>query len=242
MTNRMKVGLVVVVIALLSVLAYGAVGAQGWDEVWADMRLRGKLWVNSTSEFDGAVVMDSTLAVTGASTLTGVSTFTAVPVFSSGIGDTSAGDITQIINTDENLGMLPTIVSATATYTEANDYTMFVKPADEVWVVHDVWVQVTDDYDVSGDDASVLIGDAGDDDGYCVLADAELQAADTEYTGAVASWQCLTSATTGVYLDEQQLHIVSGARYTVTLDVVEATGATGDAGAMTVYMSYTRLQ
>ena len=37
--------------------------------------------------------------------------------------------------------------------------------------------------------STLVIGDGNDADGFCVLADAELQAADTEGTGWAAGWQ-----------------------------------------------------
>ena len=49
---------------------------------------------------------------------------------------------------------------------------------------------------------TLTVGDGNDTDGFVVLADAELQAADTEATGYTAGWQGLIAATQGVYIDE----------------------------------------
>jgi hypothetical protein len=78
-----------------------------------------------------------------------------------------------------------------------------------------------------------------------VLVDANLQAADTEYTGAQAGWQGLAAATRGVYLDEvttnayhAHVYIASGSAKTILVDV---TGTDITTGAATLYIIYTRI-
>ena len=86
---------------------------------------------------------------------------------------------------------------------------------------------------------------AGDTDGFVVLADAELQAADTEQTGSPAGWQGLVAATMGVYLDgavssAPHIYAPSGAAETIDWLVSEASGDT--LIAATIYVVYTRIQ
>ena len=101
----------------------------------------------------------------------------------------------------------------------------------EVWIVHDVFVNITNDFDCTGDDATLIVGDGNDADGFVVLADAELQAADTEATGFAAGWQGLIAATQGVYIDEAAgansfIYAPSGAAETIDYLVSEASGDT----------------
>ncbi len=145
--------------------------------------------------------------------------------------------------------MLPSVVSTAITYTAAAGGTGAVATiADgEIWFVHAVFVNVTTDFDCTGDDATLVIGDGNDADGFVVLADAELQAADTEQTGSPAGWQGLVAATMGVYLDgavssAPQVYAPSGAAETIDWLVDEGAGETITAGAATIYVVYTRIQ
>jgi len=109
-----------------------------------------------------------------------------------------------------------------------------------VWLVHDVRVNVTNNFDATGDDVTLNIGRDEDVDGFCVLVDAELQAADTEGTGWDAGWQCQVAATRGVFIDGTGGYILNG---TETIDAVidETSGETITAGGATVYIYYTRI-
>lgn len=154
------------------------------------------------------------------------------------------GSATQTINTAENVGMLPTIASASITST--TNGAIFTVADGEIWIVHDILVHVTTNFDCTGDDCTLTIGDGNDADGFITLTDAELQVADTEFTGAAAGWQGMAAATKGVYLDEvttnsahRFVYAPSGAAETIDA-VVGGTSPT--AGAATVYIIYTRLQ
>lgn len=139
----------------------------------------------------------------------------------------------------------PTYATTAFTYTAAAGGTvpLFTIAAGEEWVVHGLWLEVTSNFNATGDDATLLIGDGNDADGFCVLADAELQAADTEGTGWSAGWQCQVAATRGVYQDGTGGFIYDEAS-TETIDAVigETSGTTLSGGAATAHILYTRIQ
>jgi hypothetical protein len=186
----------------------------------------------------------------------------ATPVFAirnGGTQDILNGEITlsaasfdlndTIIDQDagtENLGQLPTVCSQSITYTAAagGSGTVCTIGANEVWYIHAVFAEVTTNWDATGDDALVEIGDGSDSDGLLDLDDAELQAADTEGTGAPAGWQGFMSTDTrGAYLANGHGFIYNpGSEETIDYTIDETSGETLSAGALTVYVVYTRLQ
>jgi hypothetical protein len=168
--------------------------------------------------------------------------------FSGSALDLNDSYVDQDVDT-ENVGVLPSIVSTAITYTAAAGGTGAVATiADgEIWFVHAVFVNVTTDFDCTGDDATLVVGDGSDADGFVTLADAELQVADTEQTGSPAGWQGLVAATMGVYLDgavssAPHIYAPSGAAETIDWLVDEGSGETITAGAATIYVVYTRVQ
>lgn len=152
-------------------------------------------------------------------------------------GVTGAEDVENI--------MLPTVVSTAFTYTAAAGGTVPLATITdgEIWLVHGVWLNVTTDFDCTGDDCTAVLGDGNDTDGFCVLSDTELQAADTEGTGWAAGWQCQVAATRGVYQDATGgfWYAPSGADETIDV-VLAASGDDFSAGAATAYIVYTRIQ
>ena len=146
----------------------------------------------------------------------------------------------------ENM-VLPSVSTKSFTYTAAAGatYNGFIFPAGEKILVHSVLVNVTTNFDATGDDATMVVGDANDADGYIVLADAELQAADTEGTGFAAGWQGLAAATLGAYLDlnHNSFPVVAPTGgYTITYALDESSGDTLAGGAATIYLIYSRLE
>lgn len=146
---------------------------------------------------------------------------------------------------------VPRVISKAITYTAATggSGTVMTIPAGEIYLIHNVVVSVTTNFDCTGDDATFTVGDGLDADGFIVLADANLQAADTEATGFSAGWQGLAAATRGVYLDEVTTNAYTGgfiyepaADETIDYLVSEASGDTLTAGALSVFVTYTRLQ
>lgn len=143
----------------------------------------------------------------------------------------------------EHIGVM-THVTTAFTYTAAagGTVTLATIGAGEEWLVHNVYIEVTSNFNCTGDDCTLVIGDGNDADGFCVLADAELQAADTEGTGWSAGWQCQVAATRGVYQDGTGGFMYDEAS-TETIDAVisEASGTTLSGGAATAHIFYTRL-
>lgn len=210
-----------------------------------DVCIAAVLEVDGELEADGAIDADST------------SDFADTATFSKGSGDAivvSAGGtlnvngvLDAVVNT-EHLGV-PSVIKTDITYTAAAGGTGAVTTiADgEIWFVWAVFVNVTTDFDCTGDDATLVVGDGLDPNGFVDLADAELQAADTEQTGSPAGWQGLVAATMGVYLDgavssAPHIYAPSGSPETIDWLVDEGDGETITAGEATIYVIYTRIQ
>jgi hypothetical protein len=138
----------------------------------------------------------------------------------------------------EHLG-IPSVASAAVTYTSSG--AIFTVTDGEIWLVTDVIINVTTNFDCTGDNCTVDVGDDTDTDGFLNMADADAQAAATEYTGAPAGWQGLEDdAPTGVFLSGgPHVYAPSGADQTVDIAVG---GTDPAAGAGTVYIFYIRLQ
>lgn len=154
-------------------------------------------------------------------------------------GSTIPGSITNAID-NENVGNLPTIDSA-AIITSTNGATWTVG-ASETWLVHNVFCEITTNFDCTGNDCQLKIGDGNNDDGFLLLADAALQAADTEGTGFAAGWQGLYTDTIGAYLYPGGGFIYA-ATDTIDIDIRDVSGGTNPtAGAGTCYIRYTRFE
>jgi hypothetical protein len=191
-----------------------------------DAYVTGTFEADGAARFDAAVVNNSTTQLVGAVNLDG------------------AVDLDGVVTNAANLEHIlwPTVATASFTYTAAAGGTvpLFTVGAGETWLVLDVRVNVTENFDATGDDATVVIGDGDDTDGFCTLADAELQTTDTEGTGWQAGWQCQVAATRGVYIDGTGGFIYYDSE---TIDAVidESSGETLAGGAATVYLVYIRL-
>lgn len=193
-------------------------GIAGDLEVDGELELDGALDADSTANIQGAVTLQSTLDVAGITTL--------------------AGEV-------ENF-LAPSLTSASYTFTvgAGGTATLATIADGEVWLILGCYANVTTNWDVTaGDDATFDVGDGGDVDGLLDLDDAELQAADTEGTGAVAGWQgFMSTEARGAYMAQTPfLYAPSGADETIDV----AWGATGDdltAGEITVYLLYVRIK
>lgn len=152
--------------------------------------------------------------------------------------------IDQDIGT-ENL-MLPTVASQAFTYTAAAGGTvaLFTIADGEIWLIHDIYINITTNWDATGDDAVVVIGDGGDPNGLCDFTDGELQTTDVEVTGAPAGWQCFASTDViGAYITSGRGFIYAPSGSAETIDaVISASGDDLSAGAATAYIVYTRIQ
>lgn len=153
--------------------------------------------------------------------------------------------IDQDIDT-ENVGVLPSVVSTAITYTAAAGGSGVVATVTdgEIWLVHKVFINVTTNFDATGDDATLVIGDGNDADGFVTAADANLQTTFTEATGYQAGWYGLENGSNGAYTVDEGAFIYapSGADETIDYLIDETSGETLSAGAATIYIVYTRLQ
>ena len=181
-----------------------------------DLYSGNRLTVVGETTMADAVTIGANLTVTGT-------------VDFSGAGGLTFGDSV------ENL-LMPTVDSASIVYTSTG--ALWTAAESEVWFIHAVYCHVTTNFDCTGDNCTLTIGDGNDANGFLDLADAELQAADTEGTGAPAGWQGFMSTDTiGAYLAE-------GLGFVYTNDTIDlAIGGTDPAaGAATCYLVYTRIQ
>lgn len=165
----------------------------------------------------GLATIGETLGVTGAATFSG-------PVTFAGGGD----------------GLLHASQAFTYTAAAGGTVTLFTIPDGAEWYVDSLVLNVTTNWDATGDDVTLVIGDGNDADGFCVLADGELQTTDTEGTGWAAGWQCQVAATRGVYQDGTGgfIYAPSGAAETIDAVIDETSGETIAAGAATAHIWY----
>jgi hypothetical protein len=236
----------------------GAVTSGNDEELYVE----GELEVDGEAEFDGIIDADSTSDFADTMTLSKGSG-NALVIASGGTLDAN-GDVdvdgtsnldevdidgvTNLIVGTEHIGT-QTIWSTAITWTAAagGSGTVATIGDGEIWIVHSVFVNVTTNFDCTGDDTTLVIGDGNDANGFIDLADAELQTTDTEGTGWAAGWQGLVVATQGVYLDEATgsnsfIYAPSGSAETIDWLLDEGSGESITAGAATIYVVYTRIQ
>jgi len=153
--------------------------------------------------------------------------------------DLQSNNLEADLNT-EHL-MFPSVITATVQYTPTSG-TVATIADGEVWLIHAVYANVSTNFDCTGDDCDVQIGDGGDADGLLDLDDAELQAADTEGTGAAAGWQgFMSTSTRGAYLANGLGFVYAPSGAAETIDY--AVGGTDPAaGTLDVYVVYTRIK
>jgi hypothetical protein len=204
------------------------------------------LELGSTLSVTGATTLASTLTTTGATALNGgltmdTSAFTVADTSgnTSIAGTLTVAGVTTVATDTEHIG-LPTIDAVDII--TSTDGALWTAGASEIWFIHYIYCHVTTDFDCTGDDCTLSLGDGNDDDGFLDLDDAELQAADTEGTGAPAGWQgFMGTATVGAYMAEGLGFVYSND----TIDIVlEDSSDSSDptAGAATCYLVYTRVQ
>jgi hypothetical protein len=154
------------------------------------------------------------------------------------------GSITSAV--DQEHLFMPTVATSSFTYTAGAGGTvnLFTIADGETWLIHDIYVNVTTNFDATDNDATLQIGDDGDPNGFCDLVDAELQTSDTELTGAPTGWQCFGSSdTVGAYFTTNRAFVYDQSGSAQTIDaVIAASGDDLSAGAATVYVVYTRIQ
>ena len=219
--NKRAIGWLALALALMLVLITGVASAAagkerfGWAVIDKLTVVDATTMIGSLNGQD-AVDFDSTLNVDGASTFGGV--------------------INQALGI-ENVGGLPSVITATLPYTPATG-TLWTVGASEIWFIYAVYCEVTTNFDCTGDDCTLTIGDGNDADGFLVLIDAEMQTTDAEFTGAPAGWKGLHTDSMGAYLSGLAPFVYDG---TDTIDY--AVGGTDPAaGAATCYVVYQRVQ
>ena len=233
--NLQKVGWLIVAVVMMAVSIFFGVtypipeaptdevvvlGTTNFDTVAAsDVTVSDDLTVTDDSTLTDDVSIGGDLSVTGGMTL---------------------DNVTQTINAYENLGGLPTVISATISYTPTSG-TVATIGDGEVWLVQDVFVNVTTNYDCTGDDCTLTVGDGNDADGFIVAADANIQAAFTEATGYPAGWYGLENGSNGAYTVDDGVFLYAPSGAAETIDY--AVGGTSPAGgAATIYVVYYRLK
>lgn len=150
----------------------------------------------------------------------------------------AAGSVSVPVNT-EHIGTA-SVITAAVTYQSTG--ALFTIADGETWLVHKLFMQTTTNFDCTGDNCTLTIGDGNDTDGFLAAADASLQTTFTEATGYAAGWYGIEAGSGGAYtLDDGGPFVYAPSGAAETIDV--AIGGTDPAaGAGTVYIIYTRIQ
>lgn len=222
-----------------------AADAQVWDLPTRGLTLPttidDDLTVNGDVITSGDVTVGDDLAVTGdiaaSADFTVGDALTVTGAVDLGDALEIDGALTLPVNT-EHIGAM-SVITASVTHTPVTG-TVASIGANEVWLIHAVYVQVTSNFDCTGDNCTLQIGDGGDANGLVDLVDAELQAAAVDVTGAAAGWMGFMSDTRGAYLADGSAFVYAPSA-AETIDF--AVGGTDPAaGAATVYVVYTRIK
>ena len=203
-----------------------------------DIQSGGALEVDCEAEFDGAIDADSTANIAGAVTLQST---------------LDVGGVTTLVVGTEHIGV-PTIHSTAITYTAAagGSGTVATIGDGEIWLVHDILVQVTEEFTVTDDDdETLIIGDGNDTDGFLTLDHTDLTTTYTEgVTGHAAGWLGKIEANVGVYFDPDGtdgfhnntfVYAPDGSAETIDWEL-DAGEDDHTGGAATIYVIYTRIQ
>ena len=159
--------------------------------------------------------------------------------------DLSANSI-AVVPENENIG-LPTVITKDIVWTAAagGSGTVATIADGEIWLVHSVFVHTTTNFDCTGDDVTLVIGDGNDPNGFIDAIDAELQAAFTEATGFQAGFFGIEAGSGDAYTIDDGgpfVYAPSGSAETIDWLLDETSGETITAGAATIYVVYTRIQ
>jgi hypothetical protein len=140
----------------------------------------------------------------------------------------------------EHIGV-PTVLTVSISYTPTTG-TLATIGDGEIWFVHSVFIETNTNFDCTGNDCALTIGDGNDADGFIAANDAALQAAFTEATGYAAGWYGIENGSGGAYtLDDGGpfIYAPDGADETIDYEVAGTDPAAGEA---TVWIIYTRVQ
>lgn len=163
-----------------------------------------------------------------------------VEVQSGGTLDVQAGSTFSAGVGTEYVG-LASVITATVPYAPATG-TVATVADGEIWFVHNVFIDTTTNFDCTGNDCTLTIGDGNDPNGFIDAADANIQTTFTEATGFAAGWFGIENGSQGAYtLDDGGPFVYAPSGAAETIDY--AIGGTDPAaGSATVYVIYTRIQ
>jgi hypothetical protein len=190
------------------------------------------LLVSAVLEVDGELQADGAIDANSTSDFAGMATFNA--------GITGVDGVENV--------MLPTVLTQAITYTAGAGTTgALATVADgEIWLVHSIFIQTTETFDdTAGDDETFVIGDEGDADGFLSAATTELDSTFAEATGFAAGFYGIENGSQGAYtLDDGGPFVIvaSGADHPITYTLASGAGDDITAGALTMYLIYTRIQ
>lgn len=155
----------------------------------------------------------------------------------SNLDEVDIDGVTNLVVGTEHIGVT-SILDSAVTYESSG--ALWTVTSGEIWIVHTVVISVTTNFDCTGDNCTLQIGDGNDANGLLDLVDAEMQAADTEGTGFATGWQGQLAATRGAYLvDGDFIYAPLGGDETIDIAVG---GTDPAAGVATIYILYTRIQ
>lgn len=179
----------------------------------------------------GLTVVSGGLTVTaGGQTITaGGQTITA------GGQTITAGAVSFPVN-QEHIGVM-SVITSTVPYTPASG-TVATVGAGELWLIHKVFIKTDTNFDCTGDNCTLQIGDGNDANGFISAVDANLQTTFTEATGYTAGYYGIEAGSGGAYtLDDGGPFV-----YAATDTIDYAIGGTDPAaGSATAYVLYTRV-
>ena len=171
----------------------------------------------------------------------GTSHFTAIEAdtFTGALTGNVTGNVTSAVDS-ENIG-IPSVLTTDIVFGTASGTAGTIADG-EIWLVHNVFVQTTTNFDCTGDNCTLTVGDGNDADGFLAAADANIQAAFTEATGYAAGFYGIEAGSGGAYtLDDGGPFVYAPSGAAETIDY--AIGGTDPAaGAATIYVVYTRIQ
>ena len=148
--------------------------------------------------------------------------------------------VTNLVVNIEHIG-LPSIITATIPYTPASG-TVATVTDGEVWFVHHVFIRTDTNFDCTGNDCTLTIGDGNAAAGFINAADANIQTTFTEATGYAAGYFGIENGSNGTYTVDDGgpfVYAPSGADETIDYAVG---GTDPAAGSATAFIIYTRLQ
>lgn len=232
----MKRNITISVIAFL-ILALLASGALAAGKARFDWIITKKLTVQNDADINAALDMNANAISNIGDTGTDFDSGGGLTLATGLVVTTGGADLGYGV---ENIG-LPSVITVTVPYTPATG-TVATVADGEIWFVHNVFIQTNANFDCTGDDCTMTIGDGNDADGFLAAADASIQAAFTEATGYAAGFYGIENGSGAAYtLDDGGPFVYAPSGAAETIDY--AIGGTDPAaGSATAYVIYTRIQ